>query len=288
MARSRGAGGGRAALRALRPVRLRVHARERPAGPLRRAPRAGVAVRQARPCPRASKARRARRVGRRSRPVRHGRVRGQRALRALPGLPQPRPDHLRPARHRQVRPPALPGARARRTCWMRGRPRAAAPPGSGRAGPSIRAATARRTSRRSGSRSATSASPCSARPTAPRSRSATRSPIPEASSGSCSTRWSRRRGRTRSISTRSRPCRACCGRSAERDAGGSLPTRSPTWRHSCGGSPAGRCAGPWSEGAERFGAPLSDERTCSSFGRGRPQSRPASGVPGRRARRARR
>ena len=102
-------------------------------------------------------------------PVGHGRVRRGRAERPLPRLLEARRDHLRPARHRPLRAPALPPPRAREP--VRGRPgggrvRSAR---SARGAPSTRPATPTTTSTRCGRRSAPSGSRSTGRPTAPRS-----------------------------------------------------------------------------------------------------------------------
>ena len=69
----------------------------------------------------------------RPRPVGHRRLRGRRRGPALPGLPQPRPDRLRPARHRAVGPAALPGAGAGQPARTPAAPPAACARGLGRA-----------------------------------------------------------------------------------------------------------------------------------------------------------
>ena len=106
------AGRRRAALQALRGVPVQLCAGERPARPRRRHPRARVAVREAHRRPATAPPGRPVRARRRPRPVRHGGVRRRRARGALAGLPPPRPDRLRPARHRPLRSAALPRAGA--------------------------------------------------------------------------------------------------------------------------------------------------------------------------------
>ena len=136
--------GGRPALRALRGVRLHLRAAERPARPQRRRARARVAAREARarPAPRrrhAAAARSCWRAAPGSRPPRRSRATTLGA--ALRRPTAPRPDRLRPARHRALGPAALPAARARepaRGGRRGGRVRRAAWAGGA---PSTRAAT---------------------------------------------------------------------------------------------------------------------------------------------------
>ena len=115
---------------------------------------------------------------------------GRRARRPLSRIREARPDRVRPARHRALGPAALPAPGASEPAARRGRGRRLRELGSGRAGPSTRAATRPTTSRRSASSWGRSASPSSASRTAPSSRSGTRSAIRRALSASCSTRSS--------------------------------------------------------------------------------------------------
>ena len=153
------------------------------------------------------------------------------------GLPQPRPDHLRPARHRQVRASCVAGRWSASNLLDAG-------DGRGPLRRPARAAPGLYTSRDSAEdieaiRVALGDERIAlfGRPTAPRSRSDTRSRYPGSVERLVLDSVVEAEGPNPLYLDTSRPCRACSGCSAERDAGGPLPTRSPTWRRRAAARP---------------------------------------------------